>query len=106
MVPAELVKRKFRTYGRTFDNKRPAVYNADNPERGHRVRPGERALLHTAVGHFPAKGGEAYGRRAKGESSALPDMLHHYPCDNGLHISQSSLTARLAPERSTDLLMV
>ncbi len=33
-----------------IDNKRPAAYNADNPEKGHRVRPGESALLHTAVG--------------------------------------------------------
>ena len=71
-------------------------------ERSYRVRPGERCAVHKkAVSHFPAKGGEAYGRRALGESPPLPGMLHHCPCDNDPHITYSALAARMVPERLT-----
>ena len=59
------------------------------------------ALYRSAVSHFPAKGGEAYGKKAREDTPALPDMLHHYPCGNGLHIPKSVLAARLRPERLT-----
>ena len=36
--------------------------------------------------NFPAKGGEAYGKRTKEAIPAFPDMLRRYPCDNDLHI--------------------
>ena len=50
-----------------------------------------------AVSHFPEKGGEAYGKRALGESPALPDMLYLDLFDLDLHISKSLLAARWPP---------
>ena len=84
-----------------IDYKRPAAYNADNPVRGHRVRPGESALLHTAVGHFPAKGGDADGKRTLETCAAIRGMRSPHPCGDRASEPKSVLTARLAPERST-----
>lgn len=56
------------------------------------------ALLHKkAVSHFLAKGGDANGKRAMGESLSLRGVLHHNPCGYDLHIPKSVLAARLAP---------
>ena len=57
--------------------------------------------LQFAVGHFPVKGGDAYGRRALDESPAFRGMLHHRACTDDLHITKRKLTARPVPERST-----
>ena len=54
-----------------------------------------------AVSHFPAKGGEAYGKRSWGESPSLPGMLHLDLFDLDVHIPKSSLAARLGPGRLT-----
>ena len=87
---------------RRFDNARHTAYNTANPARGHRVRPGERRAVHTkAVSHFPAKGGEACGKRTLDESSPIPDMLHPGLSDLDVHIPKSSLAARLGPGRLT-----
>ena len=50
-----------------------------------------------AVGHFPVKGGEAYGKKAKEPVPALPDMLHHCLSDNDKRIPKSVLAARWPP---------
>ena len=55
-----------------------------------------------AVSHFPEKGGEAYGSQAKETIPALSDMLHRYPLDNDHHIPESTLAARMVPERLMD----
>ena len=52
-----------------------------------------------AVGHFPAMGGEAYGKRTKEAIPAFPDMLHHCPCDDGLHISKGCLSCKKLVDR-------
>ena len=56
------------------------------------------ALL-MAVGHFPAMGGEAYGKKARDAIPALPDMLHHCPYDDDLHISKGYLSCKKLVDR-------
>jgi hypothetical protein len=81
-----------------IDKARRTAYNAGSLERGYRVRPGERCAVHkTAVSHFPAKGGEAYGKQTLGESPSLPGMLHLGLFDLDVHIPRSALAARMAP---------
>ena len=52
-----------------------------------------------AVGHFPAMGGEAYGKKAREAIPALPDMLHHCPYDDDLHISKGYLSCKKLVDR-------
>lgn len=55
---------------------------------------GERVRCYIkAVSHFPEKGGDAHGRRARDESPAYPGVVYHCAVFDDCHGPKSVLTA-------------